>query len=75
MEERGARYQLRHNLAMSSDVRAITVEGLTYALWFLEAPAFPDRRWRWLTPDEGTCAQFEMKARLLLAPARDVHAP
>ena len=60
---------------MSSDVRAITVEGLAYALWSLEAPALPDRRWRWLTLDEGTRAQFEMKVRLLRAHAREVHAP
>jgi hypothetical protein len=55
---------------MSSDVRTITAEGRAYALWSLEAPAFPDQRWRWLTLDEGARApQFETKAGLLLAPA------
>ncbi len=72
----GARHQLPHDLAISSDVRTITVEGLAYALWFLEAPALPDRKWRWLTLDERTRApEFESKAKLLLAPAREVHAP
>jgi hypothetical protein len=71
----GCPHQLRHDLAISSDVRTVTVEGPAYALWSLEAPALPDRRWRWLTLDEGTRAQFETKVGLLLAHAREVHAP
>jgi glutamine amidotransferase-like uncharacterized protein len=39
-------HQLRHDLAMRSDVRTITVEGLAYAPWSLEVSAF-------LTPGGG----------------------